>query len=61
VDGKNSEPAAWLGPDNLDAAGRPRAGSVVIGAADPLYAPPVDFTGRRRDAQPDIGAYEYRG
>jgi len=61
VDGKNCEPAAYVGPDALDAAGRPQAGSVVIGAADRRYAPPVDFTGRRRDAEPDIGAYEYRG
>ena len=61
VSGKNCEPAAWVGPDDLDAAGRPRADSVVIGAADRRYAPPVDFTGRRRDVQPDIGAYEYRG
>jgi len=61
VDGKNCEPFAYVGPGDLDAAGRPRAGSVVIGTADRHYAPRVDFTGHRRDAQPDIGAYEYRG
>ena len=61
VAGKNCDALGDVGPDGLDAAGRPHAGSVVIGAANRHYAPAVDFTGRRRDAEPDIGAYEYRG
>jgi hypothetical protein len=59
--GKNCAADGYVGEDDLDASGRPRADSVVIGAANRHYAPPVDITGRRRDAQPDIGAYEWRG
>ena len=58
--GKNCAADGYAGSDDLDAAGRPRSDSVVIGAANRHYAPPVDITGRRRDAQPDIGAYEWR-
>ncbi len=35
------------------------ANSPAIGAALASAAPAVDFDGRARDAQPDIGAYEY--
>jgi hypothetical protein len=46
----------------LDARGRPTAASVLlIGTASRRYAPRVDFTGRPRDAAPDVGAFEYRG
>ena len=58
--GKNCAADGYAGSDDLDATGRPRSDSVVIGAANRHYAPPVDITGRRRDAQPDIGAYEWR-
>jgi hypothetical protein len=36
-----------------------RSGSPAINAADAVYAPADDFDGRTRDAQPDIGAYEW--
>jgi hypothetical protein len=58
--GKNCAADGYAGSDDLDATGRPRADSVVIGAANRHYAPQVDITGRRRDAEPDIGAYEWR-
>lgn len=60
VDGKNCVDDDWVGPADLDAGGRPGADSVVIGLANRHYAPAIDATGRRRDAEPDIGAYEYR-
>ena len=52
------------GPDPrfVDMSGkdfRPRAGSPLIGRADPAYAPPIDATGLPRDDHPDIGALEY--
>lgn len=34
--------------------------SPAIGAANQTFAPPVDLDNRARDANPDIGAYEYR-
>jgi hypothetical protein len=43
--------------DDFD--GQLRSGSPAIGAALPDVAPQVDFAGRRRDARPDIGAYEH--
>lgn len=60
LDGRNCVPDDWVGPADLDPGGRPTVDSVVIGLANRHYAPPIDATGRRRDAQPDIGAYEYR-
>jgi hypothetical protein len=48
------------GEIDLDPAGRPHWDSIVIGAANRDLAPRVDFTGRRRDADPDVGAYEWR-
>lgn len=36
------------------------AGSPAIGAAASCQATPVDFDNRLRDAQPDLGAYEFR-
>jgi hypothetical protein len=45
---------------DLDPVGRPHWDSVVIGAGNRHYAPPVDITGRARDADPDVGAYEWR-
>ena len=59
--GQSCESGEYVGADDLDAAGRPRADSAAIAAADPEYAPRVDVTGHPRDAQPDIGAYEFRG
>jgi hypothetical protein len=45
---------------DLDPTGRPHWDSIVIGAANRDLAPRVDFTGRPRDADPDVGAYEWR-
>jgi Right handed beta helix region len=59
--GRNCAGNEYAGADDLDALGRPRADSAAVAAADRRYAPTVDVTGRRRDAEPDIGAYEYRG
>jgi hypothetical protein len=50
------------GPAKLDAKGRPTSASVaLIDRASRQYAPRIDFTGRRRGPQPDVGAYEYGG
>jgi hypothetical protein len=44
----------------LSADFRPTAGSsLLIGRADAELAPQIDLSGARRDAQPDIGCYEY--
>jgi hypothetical protein len=51
-----------VGDAALDAAGRPTADStLLIDHASRRYAPKTDITGRPRGANPDIGAYEYRG
>jgi hypothetical protein len=60
MEGKNCAAADYAGPVDLDSFGRPLADSAVIGLANRHYAPSIDVTGRPRDAQPDIGAYEYR-
>ena len=50
-----------VGKAYLDADGRPTAAStLLVGRASRRYAPRVDFTGRPRDAAPDIGAFELR-
>jgi hypothetical protein len=56
--GINCQHDGYVGDADLDAEGRPNAESIVIGAANRDLAPPLDFSGRRRDADPDIGAYE---
>jgi parallel beta helix pectate lyase-like protein len=61
LEGKNCAADGYAGPDDLDASGRPLSDSAVIASANRHYAPPIDVNGRRRDGQPDIGAYEYRG
>ena len=58
ITGVNCQQDGYVGDAGLDAEGRPSAESVVIGAANRDLAPLLDFTGRRRDADPDIGAYE---
>ena len=58
--GRNCESEGYVGDAGLDGAGRPLEESIVIGAANRDLAPPVDFTGRRRDADPDVGAFEFR-
>jgi hypothetical protein len=58
--GRNCRGGEHAGRDDLDATGRPLADSAAISAANRHYAPPVDFSGRARDAQPDIGAFEFR-
>ena len=58
--GRNCSTGGYAGPDDLDGEGRPHWDSTAIGEANRHYAPPVDFTGRRRDSAPDVGAYEWR-
>jgi len=60
VTGVNCQQDGYVGDPGLDAAGRPQPESIVIGAANRHLAAPLDFTGRRRDADPDVGAYELR-
>jgi hypothetical protein len=59
--GQTCDPEEYAGPDDLDDAGRPLAGSATIASANRHYAPRIDVTGQPRDADPDIGAYEFRG
>jgi hypothetical protein len=56
--GINCQQDGYVGDAGLDVAGLPNAESIVIGAANRDLAPLLDFNGRRRDADPDIGAYE---
>jgi hypothetical protein len=58
--GRNCAVGGAVGADDLDALGRPHWDSSAIGSANRHYAPATDFTGRRRDAEPDAGAYEWR-
>jgi hypothetical protein len=48
------------GDPMIDETGFPLPSSPLIGRADLSWATPVDFDGRPRDAEPDIGAYEWR-
>jgi hypothetical protein len=42
--------------------GRPtKFSAFLLGRADRVWAPPYDITGRRRGAEPDIGAFQYFG
>jgi hypothetical protein len=51
-----------VGPVYIDARGRPTAAStLLIDRASRSFGASRDIDGRRRDARPDIGAYEYRG
>lgn len=61
VRGRTCSDANHVGPAGVDGYGRPRAGSVVIDAANRELAPALDATGRPRRGAPDIGALEYRG
>lgn len=57
--GRACSPADDAGDPQLDAEGRPTAASrLVIDRADVRYATEQDVRGTRRDARPDIGAYE---
>jgi hypothetical protein len=58
INGINCQEDGYVGDPGLDAGGRPQPESVLIGAANRDLATRFDFTGRRRDADPDIGAYE---
>jgi hypothetical protein len=60
LDGVACTPADTVGDPRLGARGRPTAASTLtIDSADPAWAIRYDADGRRRDALPDIGAYEY--
>ena len=61
INGTGCSPSDQTGFADLDGGGRPRAASAAIDAGDRRYAPRFDATGRRRDAVPDVGAFEYRG
>jgi len=53
-------PGDFTGSANLDASGAPtKASSLVIGHADPTYAPRTDFYGHPTGNTPDIGAIQY--
>jgi len=60
ITGINCQRDGYVGEPGLDAHGYPQAESILVGAANKDLAPPIDYTGRRRDADPDIGAYELR-
>jgi hypothetical protein len=60
IRGVGCSPTDQTGSPDLDGGGRPRADSTAIDAADRRYAPRLDATGRRRDAVPDVGAFEFR-
>jgi hypothetical protein len=51
ITGVNCQQGGYVGPEDE---------SVLVGAANRDLAPRFDFTGRRRDADPDVGAYEFR-
>jgi hypothetical protein len=51
-----------VGQVHVDTLGRPTAASrLLIDRASKRLGAARDIDGRRRDSQPDIGAYEYRG
>jgi hypothetical protein len=61
ISGRRCSSSDRVGSAHLDARHRPTLGSwLLIDRADRRFAPPRDVTGRRRDATPDIGAYELR-
>jgi hypothetical protein len=47
---------AFVGPYEFDF--RPRSPSILLGTADPGFAPAQDFVGRKRTPPFDVGAYE---
>jgi hypothetical protein len=53
-------PSDAVGDAALDAGGAPTAAStLLLGKADPLLAPPVDYLGCARTGAPDIGAIQF--
>jgi hypothetical protein len=60
VRGRNCAAAGYTGDAALDEGGHPHWDSAALDAANKHYAPPIDFTGRARDSDPDVGAYEWR-
>ena len=57
--GRACSPTDEAGDPQLDDEGRPTAASrLLIDRADVRYATEQDVRGSRRDARPDIGAYE---
>jgi hypothetical protein len=62
----NLADAPMLGPLQMNAPGKTPTmallpGSPAIGGADPLTATPDDQRGVSRDAEPDLGAFEFTG
>jgi hypothetical protein len=49
INGINCQRDGYVGPEDE---------AILVGAANRDLAPPIDYTGRRRDANPDIGAFE---
>jgi len=58
--GRNCARDGYVGPEHLDAGGRPHWDATVVDSANRDLAPPIDASGRPRDAHPDIGAFEWR-
>ena len=58
--GRSCKPWDHVGPVGLEASGRPRPGSPLVGAANRHYAPKRDQVGRARAGRPSIGALEPR-
>ncbi len=62
LDGEGCSKSDVASSEIFGRQGRPTQFSAfLLGRADRLWAPPVDITGRRRGAQPDIGAFQYFG
>lgn len=60
LDGAGCSTSDVVGDPQLDQLGRPTSGSTLtIDRGDIRWPTLYDFQGARRDAQPDIGAYEY--
>jgi hypothetical protein len=59
ADGEACSASDAIGNAALDASGAPTAASaLLLGRADPLVAPPMDYFGCPRAGVPDIGAIE---
>jgi hypothetical protein len=62
LDGEGCSKSDVASSEIFGRQGRPTQFSAfLLGRADRLWAPPVDITGRRRGAEPDIGAFQFAG